>query len=193
MTGAFLHLIGDFDRFGQCVVDNAQNFLVLHPDHLLSSTTVGDSFSCTRKAVLQDRVKTTSDANQSTIYGSMLHEIFQEALRKNRWDNEFMAITIDTIAKRYLETLFEISIEHSMAIDHLKARVVDLQAWAEIFVAATPKVDSSFLLGITFANFEPAKRCCQRSQRCPSTSVHQQTSRGRGESLVASLRIEGQC
>jgi DNA replication ATP-dependent helicase Dna2 len=89
---------------------------------------------------LQDRVKATSDANQGTIYGHMLHEIFQEAMRANRWDDEFMATTIDTLAAQYLETLFEIQIELVTAVEHLKARVVDLQAWAEIFISAKPKV-----------------------------------------------------
>lgn len=89
---------------------------------------------------MQDRVKATSDANQGTIYGHMLHEIFQEAMRANRWDDEFMATTIETLAAQYLETLFEIQIELVTAVEHLKARIVDLQAWAEIFVSAKPKV-----------------------------------------------------
>lgn len=137
--GSYVHLIGDFDRLGQCVVDNAQNLLILHPDHLISSTVVGDSFTCTRKAVLQDRVKATSDANQATIYGHMLHEIFQEAMRANRWDDEFMATLIENLAAQYLETLFEIQIELATAVEHLRARAVELQAWAEIFISARPK------------------------------------------------------
>lgn len=137
--GSYIHLVGEFDRRGQCVVDNAENLLVLHPDHLISSTIVGDSFTCTRKAVLQDRVKATSDANQGTIYGHMLHEIFQEAMTVNKWDDEFMATTIEKLASQYLETLFEIQIELVTAIEHLKARAVELQAWAEIFVSARPK------------------------------------------------------
>lgn len=126
-------------------MDNTQNLLILHPDHLISSTVVGDSFTCTRKAVLQDRVKATSDANQATIYGNMLHEIFQEAMRANRWDDEFMSTTIDILAAQHLETLFEIQIELVTAIENLKARVVDLQAWAEIFISAKPKVCIKFL------------------------------------------------
>ena len=138
--GSFIHVVGNFDRFGQCVIDNSQNLLVLHPDHLISSTVVGDSFTCTRKAVLQDRVKATSDANQGTIYGHILHEIFQESMRANRWDDEFMSTTIETLASQYLESLFEIQIESITAVEHLKTRVNDLQAWAEIFVSAKPKV-----------------------------------------------------
>ena len=143
---SFVNVIGNFDRFGQCVIDNNQNLIILHPDHLISSTVVGDSFSCTRKAVLQDRVKATSDANQATIYGHMLHEIFQEAMRANRWDDEFMEFIIDSLSTRYLETLFEIQIEHAIAVEQLKARVADLQAWAEIFISAKTKVRPLSLL-----------------------------------------------
>ena len=135
-----MHLVGDFDRFGQCIVDNSQNLLILHPDHLISSTVVGDSFTCTRKAVLQDRVKATSDANQSTMYGNMLHEIFQEAMRANRWDDDFMTTTIQLLATQHLETLFEVQVELSVAVEHLKTRAADLQAWAEIFISAKPRV-----------------------------------------------------
>ena len=90
--------------------------------------------------MLQERVKATSDANQSTVYGHMLHEIFQTAMKANKWDDAFMADTIETVVSQYLEILFEINIEHAMAVEHLKARAGDLQAWAEVFVAAKPKV-----------------------------------------------------
>lgn len=135
-----MHLIGDFDRLGQCVVDNNQNLLILHPDHLISSTVVGDSFICTRKAVLEARVKATSDANQATLYGHLLHEIFQEALKANKWDDGFMTALIESIATRSLESLFELQIELPIAVEQLRARAVELQALAEIYVAAKPKV-----------------------------------------------------
>ena len=138
--GAYVHVIGDFDRYGQCIVDNAQNMLILHPDHLISSTVVGDSFTCIRKSVLQDRVKATSDPNQSLVYGHILHEIFQEALRYNGWDDDFMDKTIRSTVTNHLEAIYEINIEHAAAVDQLKGRITDLQAWARIFVAAKPKV-----------------------------------------------------
>lgn len=140
LPDSYVHLIGDFDRFGQCVVDNSQNLLILHPDHLISSTVIGDSFTCTRKAVLEARVKATSNANQATLYGHLLHEIFQEALKANKWDDVSMSSLTETIATRSLESLFELQIELPIAIEQLRARAVDLQAWAEIYVAARPKV-----------------------------------------------------
>lgn len=140
--GSYVHLIGDFDQAGQCVVDEVQNLLILHPDHLISATVVADSFSCTRRAVLQDRVKATSESSEPQIYGHILHEIFQEAMKANRWDAEWLTIVIEKVAMRYLETLFEINVELVRAVDHLKSKVTDLQSWAEVFITARPKVSS---------------------------------------------------
>lgn len=138
--GSYVHVIGDFDRAGQCIVDERQNMIILHPDHLISATVVSDSFTCARRAVLQDRVKATSESNEPQVYGHILHEIFQEAMKANRWDTEWLAMIIENVASRFLETLFEINIELVGAVNHLKSKVVELQSWAEMFVAAKPKV-----------------------------------------------------
>lgn len=140
--GAYIHLIGHFDSRGQCIVDDTQCLLILHPDHLISATVVADSYSCTRRAVLQDRVKATGDSSEPQIYGSMLHEIFQEAMKANRWDDEWLMINIEVIANQYLEKLFEIGVEIPRAVDHLRSRAREMQAWAEVFVATKPKVKS---------------------------------------------------
>lgn len=138
--GAHINLIGHFDRFGQCIVDDTQHLLILHPDYLVSATVVADSFSCTRRAVLQDRVKATGDSSEPQVYGSILHEIFQEAIEANRWDDKWLKNTIEIIANRYLERLFEIGVGVPRAVDHLKSRVIEMQTWAEVFVATKPKV-----------------------------------------------------
>ena len=114
--------------------------LIVHPDHLISATVVADSFSCTRRAVLQDRVKATSEATKPLVYGQILHEIFQEAMRENRWDDKWMAMTIDKIATNHLEYLFEINVELVQAVEYLQSKVTELQAWAEMFISAKPKV-----------------------------------------------------
>lgn len=138
--GSYINLIGEFDQHGQCVVDDTRNLLIIDPDHLISATVVADSFSCTRRAVLQDRVKATSQPSESTVYGSMLHEIFQDAMRANRWDTEWLTTTIQKVVTRYIESLFEMNVTCERAVDHLLGKAVELQAWAQVFVAARPKV-----------------------------------------------------
>ena len=137
-----MHVVGDFDAAGQCAIDDSKHMLILHPDHLISATVVADSFSCTRRAVLQDRAKTTNESSEPQVYGHILHEIFQEAMKANRWDIAWLTELVKFTTSRYLETLFEINVEMARAIDHLLGKIPELQAWAEIFVTARPKVCS---------------------------------------------------
>jgi DNA replication ATP-dependent helicase Dna2 len=139
-TGSYIHLIGDFNAAGHCVVDDDHHMLILHPDHLLSATTVADSFTCTRRAVLQDRVKATSEANTPMLYGSILHEVFQEAMKMNRWDLEWLKTAIEAVVSKYLDTLFEIKLGVPEAVEYLMSKMPELRAWAEVFITANPKV-----------------------------------------------------
>lgn len=135
---AFVHVIGDFDN-DRIVVDDAHNMLILHPDHLLSSTVVADSFTCTRRAVLQDRVKATSEASQPLVYGTILHEIFQAAMLANRWDTEWLSTTIEACAGRHVEDLYTIKLQLPQAVEYLKSKMNELQSWAEAFMSSEPK------------------------------------------------------
>ncbi|RDW66215.1 hypothetical protein BP6252_09850 [Coleophoma cylindrospora] len=137
--GAFVHIIGSFESGGRCVIDDDRNILILHPDHLVSATVVADSFGCTRRAVLQDRVKATSDSSAPLVYGAILHEIFQAAMLANRWDTQWLTELISTIAQKHLEELYTISIQVPHAIQYLQSKMPELQSWAEVFVSSQPK------------------------------------------------------
>lgn len=114
--------------------------MILHPDHLISSTVVADSFGCTRRAVLQDRVKASSESNAPLVYGTMLHEIFQTALLANKWDTEWLVELIQEVAIRHVEELYTIKLEIPQAVDYLQSKMGELQGWAGAFVSSQPKV-----------------------------------------------------
>lgn len=137
---AYVHVIGLFDAHGKCVIDDEQNILILHPDHLISSTVVADSFGCTRRAVLQDRIKSTSDASAPLVYGTILHEIFQAAMLANRWDTEWLSDLIERVAQSHLELLYTIKLEVPHAVQYLQSKMGELQSWAELFVSSQPNV-----------------------------------------------------
>lgn len=122
------------------MVDDANHMIILHPDHLISATVVADSFICSRRAVLQDRVKATSEASKPQVYGHILHEVFQEAMKANQWDLEWLQATTETILKSYIESLYEIHVEVAEAVDYLMSKMPELKAWAEVFVASKPSV-----------------------------------------------------
>lgn len=144
-TGSYIHLIGNFDSAGHCVVDDAHHMIILHPDHLISATVVADSFECTRRAVLQDRVKSTSETTRPLVYGSILHEVFQEAMKTNRWDLDWLKATVEVVVSRYLDSLFDLQLSVVEAVDYLMSKMPELRAWAEVFVTPKPKVRSVVL------------------------------------------------
>ena len=132
--GSYLHLIGDFDHHGQCVVDDSDNMIILHPDHLISATVVADSFSCTRRAVLQDRIKATGAAEPPQVYGQILHEVFGQALKSNDWSTDHLRQIIEAILVNWMESLYEINTQVPQAVDYLMGKMPQLQAWASVFV-----------------------------------------------------------
>ena len=141
--GSFVHVIGEFSDGGKCIVDDHHNMLILHPDHLISATVVADSFGCLRRAVLQDRVKATSRANAPMLYGTLLHELFQEALKVNRWDSSFLLETIEKLLPSKFETILEINSTCEAVKEHMCSKLPELQAWAEIFVRVKPRDDAT--------------------------------------------------
>ncbi|KAL2692172.1 hypothetical protein Neosp_002578 [[Neocosmospora] mangrovei] len=139
---AYVHVIGNFTPRGQCIIDDAHNLVILHPDQLISATVVADSFGCMRRAVLQDRVKATSPPTPPLIYGTMLHEIFQEALLANKWDLPFLCSVIDRITDKHVEDLYTIKVGLASAREHLQSKMNELSYWAGAFVSSQPTEDA---------------------------------------------------
>ncbi|KAK4506536.1 hypothetical protein PRZ48_000268 [Zasmidium cellare] len=126
---------------GQVTIDDKESspFLIVHPDHMLSATTVADSFDCVRKAVLQDRIKATGETSKAMVYGKILHEIFQQALSANTWDDSFMSSLVDKTVQAHVEGLWELGmVDTNLATEEIKAKMGELAAWANVFVRETP-------------------------------------------------------
>lgn len=93
-----------------------------------------------RRAVLQDRVKATSEATPPLVYGKLLHEVFQEALLANRWDLPYLSTVIDTISDKHVEDLYTIKVGLASAREHMLSKITELSYWAKAFVSSQPNV-----------------------------------------------------
>ncbi|PCG96179.1 Dna2/Cas4, domain of unknown function DUF83 [Penicillium occitanis (nom. inval.)] len=138
---SYIHLIGDYDHRGQCIVDNAHNMIILHPDHLISATVVADAVTCQRRAVLQDRIKATSDVNKPQVYGHILHEVFQKAMKVNQWDLQSMRTLVERILVQYVESLYAIHTSMIEAVEYVMSKVPELKAWADVFLRSKPNAE----------------------------------------------------
>ncbi|RDW94135.1 bifunctional ATP-dependent DNA helicase/ssDNA endodeoxyribonuclease DNA2 [Aspergillus mulundensis] len=134
----YIHLIGEFDMNGHCIVSDAQNMIIIHPDHLISATVVADSISCQRRAVLQDRIKRTSDLGKPQVFGNIFHEVFQEAITLNQWDTASLRALIEDVAVKHVEELYLIHMSINEAVDHVMSRIPGIQRWAELFLRKEP-------------------------------------------------------
>lgn len=140
-TGNTINVIGIFSN-NTCVVDNPSGLVVLHPDNLVSSTHVADSFKCIRRAVLQDQVKATGETSKPLVYGSIIHELFQQAISVMDFSTAHLEAIVDTLVVQHIEQLYSINITPANATIDLREKIWLLQAWAEVFVAAQPSVYS---------------------------------------------------
>lgn len=146
-AGAYVHLVGRFSLGGHMIVDDAENMIIVHPDHLVSATAVANTIDCLRKAVLESRVKATSRPSEATVYGNILHEVFQTAMHHNKWDLEYLHALIKTTITRYVEQLYEAGARDTVtALEQLNSKMPELSGWASVYVGKDPKVCISSLL-----------------------------------------------
>jgi DNA replication ATP-dependent helicase Dna2 len=111
-----------------------------------------------RRAVLQDRVKATGEATPALVYGTILHEIFQDALMANNWDLGFLGSVINKTLKKHLEDLYIIKVSLEDARAHVASKMPELKSWAETFVSASPK-QNAFVHG---KNGEKVNMCVSK-------------------------------
>jgi DNA replication ATP-dependent helicase Dna2 len=137
---SYIHLVGDFNTAGHCIVDNSNNMVILHPDHLISATVVADSVECQRRAVLQDRVKVIAALERPQAFGVFFHEIFQEALKLNQWDMDSMKALVETVMGRHVEDLYSIQMSIPEAVEYLMSKMPGVLAWADTFLHLKPQV-----------------------------------------------------
>ncbi|KAH9297336.1 hypothetical protein KI387_029018, partial [Taxus chinensis] len=103
--GDTVNVIGEFDSEGKCVIDHENNLLIVHPDLLISGSRVGTSFSCPRRAVLDERIK-SFDLSAAALMGTMLHRIFQVGLVHEAPNNELLEQHARAILQTYIDSIY---------------------------------------------------------------------------------------
>ncbi|GAA5886249.1 hypothetical protein JCM6882_001581 [Rhodosporidiobolus microsporus] len=145
-TGDIINLIGNFGPSDASkpalTLTRSDGLLVLHPDILASSTKVADSSNCTRKAVLQELIRTVGGLTPSLTYGNMLHALMQECMAARRWDEDWRNEKIDDILKQNGAALWSIEIGFDKARNELRERSKEFEAFAERFIGDKPKPDA---------------------------------------------------
>ncbi|RKP33405.1 DNA replication factor Dna2-domain-containing protein, partial [Dimargaris cristalligena] len=142
-VGFYVHVIGTFDpQTSQAIIDNAHGTLIVHPDCLISCTQVAGAFMCLRRSVLQDRVREPADPNSAMVYGSLIHQLFQAAIRVNDFSATYLEGLIDRVVRHALSDLYLVGESEVQARAHLVEWSVVLQQWAATYISPVPRSDA---------------------------------------------------
>jgi DNA replication ATP-dependent helicase Dna2 len=148
--GSSVYVIGNPDNNGDFIVDDLNNLFILHPEQLLSATSVSQSSECIRRSVLEDRVKAPMSKNNALVLGNLLHELFQEAMKANRWDQDFFTECANSIVPRHFEELLETGVSVEQILAQLQTKSSLLRDWARVFIHTQPGVRvPPFLLSVS--------------------------------------------
>ncbi|XP_057980952.1 DNA replication ATP-dependent helicase/nuclease JHS1 [Malania oleifera] len=142
--GDTVHVIGEFNDQGTCEIDHENNLLVVHPDMLVSGTRVAASFSCPRRAVLDERLK-CGEHSTAALIGTLLHQIFQAGLIKDVPRKDFLEEYARIVLQKNVESLYACGVNETDTWKTLIEAIPRILNWINLFKASqnskVPAVD----------------------------------------------------
>ena len=149
------------------VVDGRGEYaIVIEPDHLISITTVADAVSCLRKAVLTTRMQPScSEPNDTTdksgihlAVGSIVHEIFEEAMRSN--DLVDIGRYVQEAIQRNVLTIYACGIDEEKAYQHVVDMIRNLPKWLKLYMRDQPHGEAVIIDELKCKLPEASKSIC---------------------------------
>ncbi|GLJ43384.1 hypothetical protein SUGI_0901420 [Cryptomeria japonica] len=142
--GDTVNVIGEFDSQGKCVIDHENNILIVHPDLLISGSRVGTSFSCPRRAVLDERIK-SFDLSAAALMGTMLHQIFQVGLVHETPSKKLLEQQARTILQTYIDSIYATGGNEVEIYTKLIGAIPTILNWIDTFkcksISTMPTID----------------------------------------------------
>nr|XP_028961324.1 DNA replication ATP-dependent helicase/nuclease DNA2 [Malus domestica] len=149
--GDTVNVIGEFDNQGQCHVDRHNNFIIVHPDVLVSGTRVTASFICPRRTVLDERLK-SNEHSTAALSGTILHRVFEAGLMKEIPTVTFLEERTRTVLQKNLENLYACGVNENDMYKTLIEAVPKILNWVNLFKnsqgSKAPSVDFGSDIGV---------------------------------------------
>ena len=156
--GDVVNIIGHFDRIDTAapntirstiILSTFKNLLILHPDILITATSIANSAQCVRRPLIGTLLSSTSDVTPSLVWGNMLHEIIQACLADGRWDRTFIDNTTTKIIHAGMESLVRLGVNVDTAKAEIRKRAKGLEAFSQRFIGDSPKVSCLLSQNVT--------------------------------------------
>ncbi|XP_060555585.1 DNA replication ATP-dependent helicase/nuclease DNA2-like [Ruditapes philippinarum] len=128
--GDTVHILADFTD-NVCHITDQSGLLIINPDLLLSGTTVVSSVFCMRKSILKEKFKGCDSRNIQMLYGSIIHAVFQQVLKKKLSTAESIIQESTTIVKQ-LSNLLEMyanQVTEEKVMEEIKNYIPQMISW----------------------------------------------------------------
>jgi DNA replication ATP-dependent helicase Dna2 len=135
-----VHILGECSSSTILLNFSTPHLLILHPDILISSTSISAAVSCVRKPILQARLRTTCPPSQAVHFGNVLHELFQICLQQSKWDEAFIRDAAERVIRRGVAKWWSIGMELDEALAQTLERSKAFMSFADKFVRSSPIV-----------------------------------------------------
>ncbi|KAF0698075.1 Aste57867_11282 [Aphanomyces stellatus] len=109
--------------------DNENNMIVLHPDILVSPTTVTSSMSCSRRAVLQQTLSMNRSSGSKALVGTMKHQLFQHALSSGFHSLDYLKEQSKFIIQSNLMKMLECGLSHETVNEEFRLSFESMFNW----------------------------------------------------------------
>ncbi|KAJ3509904.1 hypothetical protein NMY22_g16142 [Coprinellus aureogranulatus] len=142
--GDIVNAIGQFDDTHDPTkpsirITSSANLLILHPDILLTATSLSNAPQCARKPLLSSLVRASNDVTPALVWGNMLHEVMQTCLSEKRWEQEWINGRIDEVLINGLGMLLALNVSVETARTELRRRAIGLTMFKDRYIADSPK------------------------------------------------------
>ncbi|KAI6659322.1 DNA replication ATP-dependent helicase/nuclease DNA2 [Oopsacas minuta] len=117
-------------------------FVITHPDMLISGTVVAGSFFCERKTILQEMIRSKeTELAKHALMGTILHEIFQQAIVTNEFDIKSLEQASRKIPTdiAFLEMFAQLEISAADALESINRHLTNFSKFGENFMKQYPR------------------------------------------------------
>ncbi|KAK3084107.1 hypothetical protein FSP39_008260 [Pinctada imbricata] len=124
--GDIVHILANFDEGGVCNITDKEGLIIVNPDLLLSGTTVVSSVFCMRKLGIDK-------GNVQMLYGSIIHQVFQQVLRKQIFEEDKILKEAEETVKqlKFLHDMYGSNVIESEVLEEIKKYIPPLQKWLQ--------------------------------------------------------------
>ncbi|KAJ7044139.1 Dna2-domain-containing protein [Mycena alexandri] len=142
-VGDIINVLGSFTNSRTSTpsisITASHNFIILHPDLLLTPSALSSALECRRKPLLSSLVRSSSDTTPALVWGNILHEVMQACMSAGRWEDLWVEEKIEEVIREKISDIAKINLSVEDARREIKLRAKGLKAFSEKYISDSPQ------------------------------------------------------